>query len=365
MSTALTTTPGLETSGPPRLRERFGALRLPWLSLGDFPTPVEHLPQLSRELQAQVWVKRDDRAGALYGGNKVRKLELLLADALARGKRTVVTLGAYGSHHALATALYARKVGLACQLVLYPQPLTSHVLDDLLADQAAGARLIRASRPTVGLIAARARALTGGAYLIPGGGSSPLGALGFVEAGLELAAQVRQGLLPAPDLVFVAAGTCGTVAGLALGLELAGLTSTRVVAVRVVPAILTNLVNVHRLARGALRILRRAGAQLPARQPVDVVIDPHELGPGYGRGTPAAQEAMERFARHGVQLETTYTGKAAAALLRWCARPGPARTVLFWNTYNGVDIAPLVAQADPQALPPEFHPALREGGRLA
>lgn len=356
----------LQRHGPPRLRERLGELELPWVPLGTFPTPVAHLPQLSRELSAEVWVKRDDRSGATYGGNKVRKLELLLADALARDKRTVVTQGAWGSHHALATALYARQLGLHCELVLHPQPLTPHVLDDLLADQAAGARLHRASSPTMGFLQARARAAkVERGLLIPGGGSSPLGALGFVEAGLELGEQVRRGELPPPDLVFVAAGTCGTVAGLALGLELAGLFAARVIAVRVVPALLANLVNVHRLARGALRLLRRAGARLPARRPLDVVLDPQELGPGYGRSTEAAQAAVERFARHGVELETTYTGKAAAALLRWTARPARGRTVLFWNTYNGVDIAPLVAQADPTAVPAELQPVLREGGRLA
>ena len=362
---ARTGAPELRQDGPPSLRERFGALHLPWLPLGSCPTPVEHLPELSKELQSSVWVKRDDRSGHAYGGNKVRKLELLLAEAVARGKRTVITLGAYGSHHGLATAIYARQLGLACELVLHPQPLTDHVLDDLLADHALGARLIRVSRPTLGVLRARARAIRADrGYLIPGGGSSPLGAIGFVDAGLELGAQVRRGELPAPDLVFVAAGTCGTAAGLALGLELAGLHTTRLVAVRVVPAILANLINVRRLERGALRLLRRAGLAAPPRRPTDVVLDAQELGPGYGRQTASGQAAVERFARHGIELESTYTGKAAAALLRWTARPARGRTVLFWNTYNGVDIRPLARQVDPASLPAELHPVLREGGRL-
>ena len=214
----------LVEAGSPRLRARYGDLRVPHLRLGTWPAPVQRLETLSEELGTEVWLKSEGRAGRLYGGNKVRKLEYLLADAVARGSQRVVTIGAYGSHHALATATYGRALGLEVDLVLYPQPVTAHVVDDLLASSATGATLLPSRNAVFAWLRAGWRALTQPRTVsIPAGGSSPLGALGWVEAGLELAAQVEAGELPAPEWVFVPAGTCGTVSGLALGLELAGL----------------------------------------------------------------------------------------------------------------------------------------------
>lgn len=367
---ALTQAPSerrLERRGPPQLRARFGDLDLPHVPLGTFPTPIEPLEALSRETGAECWIKRDDRSGARYGGNKVRKLELLLGRALARGRRALVTIGAYGSHHALATAIYGRAVGLDVRLALYPQPVTPHVLDDLLLDHTVGARLTWTPNPALAAVAAEALARwTPGCELVPPGGSSALGTLGYVEGALELAAQVRQGLVPAPDCVVVAAGTCGTAAGLALGLELAGLRA-QVVGVRVVPALVTNALVVRRLQHTARRLLRAAGARwtTSGRRHLEVELDPHELGGGYGADTPAAREACARFAALGVELETTYTGKAAAAFLRRAAAPAlRGRRVLFWHTYSSVDLGPTLAAAAPDALPRPFHPALRAGGRL-
>lgn len=357
--------PVVTRDGPPRLAARFGPLRLPWLPLGTFPTPVERLPGLSAGLGAEVWVKRDDRSGVRYGGNKVRKLELLLADAVARGRRTLVTIGAYGSHHALATAIYGRALGLDVALALYPQPITPHVLDDLLLGQVHGARLIHVRWTALApLVAVTAAAAAERGELIPPGGSSARGTLGYVEAGLELAEQVARGELPAPDAVVVAAGTCGTAAGLALGLELGGLHAARVVAVRVVPAAVASRPLLRRLDLGARRLLRESGARLPRRRPVEVELDPHELGGGYGVDTPSARDAVARFGAAGLELETTYTGKAAAALVRLAAGPLRGKRLLFWHTLSSVDLRADLARAAPAALPAAFHPALRAGGRL-
>jgi 1-aminocyclopropane-1-carboxylate deaminase/D-cysteine desulfhydrase-like pyridoxal-dependent ACC family enzyme len=355
----------VEPHGPPRLRARFGELALPWVSLGTLPTPVERQASLSAELGAEVWLKRDDRSGALYGGNKVRKLELLLGEALATGRRSVVTTGAYGSHHCLATATYGALVGLDVHLVLSPQGITEHVLDDLLLDHAAGATLHHARSAAAKVeLARRVAARLERPYLIPGGGSNARGAVGFVEAGLELAEQVAAGELPAPDLIVVAAGTCGTVAGLALGLELAGLKST-VLGVRVVPAILTNRPQIARLRRACADLLSSAGVPAGASQSqVEVELDPHELGPGYGLETDASRAALTQFAAHGVQLEETYTAKAAAALQRRAGGDAAGKRILFWVTFSSVDLSHRLPGVDPSALPPAFHPALRAGGRL-
>lgn len=352
------------SQGPAQLQARFGPLDLPHVALATLPTPVERLEGISGELGVDAWIKRDDQSGPLYGGNKVRKLEFLLGDAKRRGRTSVITLGAYGSHHGLATAIYGRHTGLEVRLGLHPQPLTEHVLDQVLRHHAAGAKLFRLpSIPwtSLGLTILSAHCKPG--ELITLGGSSPLGSLGYVEAGLELAAQVEAGDLPAPDVVVVAAGTCGTAAGMALGFELAGL-QTRVVAVRVVPATLTNHVRLRGLRAGALKLLRRAGMAATPAIEVPIELDPHELGEGYGVPTPAAEAAVARFAEEGLKLETTYTGKTAAGFLRRACAEGAGKTVLYWHTYNGVDLTELTGRADPSTLPAPFQEVLREGGRL-
>ncbi len=356
--------PAIEQEGPPRLRGRFGPLRLAYAPLAELPTPAQPLEALGRALGVELWVKRDDLASSAYGGNKVRKLELLLADAAARGRERVVTFGAWGSHHALATAIHGRRLGLAVRLELFPQPVTPHVARQLLCDQAAGAELAPIRFPALVPLRIAARTVLGApGEVVPPGGSSPLGAVGFVEAGLELADQVKTGLLPAPDLIFVAGGTCGTAAGLALGLELAGLSAT-VVVVRVIPAVVCNRRAVLRLASRCRARLEEAGLPPGAGGgSVGVELDAHALGPGYGVETPEGRDALERFGAAGLALEPTYTAKAAGALIRWAGGPARGKRVLFWHTLSSADLGPLLAKADAAALPPVLREVVRKAGR--
>src|SRR5262249_21837586 len=152
-----------------------------------------------------------------------------------RKRKRIVTIGALGSHHALATTIYSRRAGLDATLILYPQPLTPHVIENLLLDHSYGAVLKRATHPTTAPAVALAQVALDprGTAFVPPGGSSALGTIGHIEAGLELAEQVRAGEFPEPSILVVAFGTGGTAAGLAFGLALGGL-RTRVVAVRVV-----------------------------------------------------------------------------------------------------------------------------------
>lgn len=348
---------------PRHLGALFPRLRLPSAELGRFPTRVERLDIQS---PSELWIKRDDEAGELYGGNKVRKLELLLGEALARKKTRIVTFGALGSHHALATTIYAKKLGLDAVLCLYPQPIDPHVIDDLLLDHAFGAELRRCSHPATAPAVALAEVARAprATLLVPPGGSSSLGTIGHIEGALELAAQVRAGELPEPDVLVVAYGTGGTAAGLAFGCMLAGL-RTRVVAVRVVEGITTRAL-LRELMNGARRMLGRKGAavsKLPRRALDRIELDSEQLGKGYGHPTPAASEAKATFAKAGVTLETTYTGKAAAAFLK-LARAGPAKRILFWNTFSSVDLAPRLVGVKGSELPKAFHAVLKEAGRL-
>jgi D-cysteine desulfhydrase len=348
------------------IERRFPALagRLARVPLTTLPTAVAPLAQLGRATGIeQLWIKRDDRSGAAYGGNKPRKLEFILGEALRRGCRTLLTFGTLGSHHALATAIAARHVELRTHLVLIPQPLTDHVRHQLLLDLAYGAELhYAATMPRAGLIAACLlvrETVRGRRPLVVGaGGSSALGTLGYVNAALELAEQVRAGLLPEPYAIFVALGSGGTVAGLQLGLELAGLAS-RVVAVRVTDLLPPTAASLRRLADAARRRLRRLDPALPAANPsveAPTVLDGY-LGRGYGAATPEAEAAQRRMADcEGVRLEGTYTGKCLAALLD-VARSAPyrGRPVLFWNTFSSVDpTAGVPRLPTPRELPPAF-----------
>jgi 1-aminocyclopropane-1-carboxylate deaminase/D-cysteine desulfhydrase-like pyridoxal-dependent ACC family enzyme len=347
------------------------AAGLAWVPLAELPTPVERLPGLGAAAAggrgAELWVKREDRTGTLYGGNKVRKLELLIGAARARGARHLVTTGGLGSNHAVATALYGARFGLATTALLVPQPLTPGVVEvvrrNLRAMAAAGARMVLCASWSE--IAARAAALlvtetdlwppAPPRFVWPGG-SSPAGVLGYVDAALELAEQVRAGALPEPELHVVAAGTGGTVAGLLAGLHVAGL-GGEVVGVRVVEPPFAGERAIAWLARAAMRrVARAAGVALPPLPDAARarVLDGF-MGDCYGAETEAAADAVRRAAAlDGLVLDPIYTGKAVAAVL---AEPRFAgRRVLLWHTKSSADLAPLLARCpDPTALPRAFH----------
>jgi D-cysteine desulfhydrase len=289
-----------------------------------------------------VWLK-DDGAYSLHGGNKARKLEWLLADARRRGKRTILTGGALGTNHGLACALFARELGMRTVLVLVPQPETEHVARQLERIRASGAELhfprgvVRAYAVAASLMLRRATAPWRLPYFLPPGGSTPLGCVGYVEAGLELGRQVEVGELPEPSHVVVALSTGGTAAGLLVGLRLAGLRS-RLVAVVVNDLTRVNARTVARLARHTLHLLRRGGAELAELElgPDDLNLERGWLGGGYGHETPEGRRAVDLLReREGVALEPVYTAKAMAALLDLNRRAsfgdGP---VLFWQTYG-------------------------------
>lgn len=335
------------------LFEKYPQLKnhLPYLPIGNYPTPVEPLA-IGR---TDVFIKRDDKTSELYGGNKVRKLEFLLARAKARGAKRLITVGAAGSHHALATTIYGRQHGFAVTLVLFPQPLSDHVRDTLLLDAAYGADLRFTRRmetvPTT-LFATSLRYRSDRAFIIPAGGSDPLGTIGYVNAALELAAQIEQGIMPKPATIVVAAGTLGTAAGIALGCAIAGL-DVRIEAVRITSRIVTNERVLNRLIRGAEDILRRAGLRgdFANRAMASVELSHEHIGRGYGLATEAANSAAETLGKIGIHLDTTYTAKAAAALLSQSKEaPGP---VLFWHTLSAAE-PPLPRQIDVDILPAQF-----------
>jgi D-cysteine desulfhydrase len=328
---------------------------LPVVELATLPTPLEHARALGDALGLPaLYLKRDDRAADPYGGNKVRKLELVLAEARRRGHRSVVTFGGVGSNHALATAIYGRRAGLAVKLRLLPEPPSAHVRHNLLAELAAGAELSlgdnatidalvrgaaeqeRLDPPTPGPLPTPAPAAGSleTPYVIAPGGSSLLGNVGYVNAAFELRDQIAAGLMPEPTRLYVAAGTLGTAVGLAVGLRAAGL-RTQVRAVRVSSTKYVSDERVRLMARDTVRYLRTRAPSFPAVElgPDALVLDHSQVGRGYALPTAAGTRAAALAHAHGLELDPTYTAKTFAALVRDAPTLG-AEVVLFWDTYD-------------------------------
>ena len=335
------------------------AARLPKIILADLPTPLAEKSLLASTGRRRVAIKCDDVTGELYGGNKVRKLEYLLYRARQRKAKRVATFGTVASNHALATALYAKSLGFECTCFLSHQTKTANAPRVLNMHLQNDTDIVRygGSRPD------RIRTLRDHlwhrhAWAIPAGGSSWLGALGFVNAGLELADQVAAGDIDAPDRVYVANGTMATAVGLALGLAL-GKLPTEVQAVQVTEDFVASPLRMHRLIAKTATLMHTFDASIPAdlADQVRYSFRSEFLGGGYAK-TNAATDRAVAIARDelGLALETTYTGKAMAAMLHDLNQQQYARqSMLFSNTYNSRPLsAGYERPGDASRLPAEF-----------
>ena len=312
---------------------------IPWLPLANLPTPVQRI-----ELRpgVETWVKRDDLTSRDYGGNKVRKMEFLLAHAAARGASRLITAGAAGSHHALATAVFGRQTGFDVSLVLFPQHLTDHVRDVLLTDAALGGARLAHWRERI--------------QMIPPGGSNETGTLGYINAVLELARQIESRELPAPETIVLAIGTLGTTAGIAIGLSLLKM-PVRLIATRITSKLVANERALRSLLQGTCTLLQMHGVKVSAEDAWQRITLSHEqIGPGYGQATEKAQTARASFEKLGLTLDLTYTAKAAADLMELLAG-SPKGPVLFWHTLSAT--MPAVDLPSPEVLPPRFRAYLQ------
>ena len=353
----------------PFLFEEYPALHdtLPHISLIQ-KTPVQQLQSIAEALNctSELWIKRDDQSTEIYGGNKPRKLEFLLADVLKQQKSHVITMGGLGSNHCLATSIFAKQLGLKSILILFNQPLTPDVQKKLLMFQSLGADLFgpygTISSLFQYLILKRGKEQT---YFLPAGGSSPLGVVGFVNAAFELKAQIENGELPKPDHVFVTCGTLGTMAGLLLGFKLAQL-NINVVGVRVVQKIVSiyngtfSFANaIRNLAKKTLNLLRSNDKSIPQLKFKEKPMVLHDYyGGAYGKVTPEGVKAVELMKTYeNIPLDTTYTGKTFAGLLDFIKQKELSnKVVLFWNTYNSRDISGFLSpELTYQDLPVAFH----------
>ncbi len=329
------------------LFSHFPALRtrLPWVVLGDWPTPV-HAMRGHRD----VYIKREDRSSSRYGGNKVRTLEAHMGRAVATGFRRIWAIGAFGSNHSVATVLHAPQAGLDAGVSLFPQPPSRPAHENLLATLSATPAI--APMPSIVLLPAvlakleregrRHRTLD---YVMSPGGATPIGALGHVSAAFEIADQVAAGQLPAPARIVVAVGSTCTTAGLLCGLHVAArmglLPRVRVTAVRVTPWPVTSApLIIHLARRTGLGLARWLGpvADVPANELASTLtIEPRFFGGGYGQPTSSGRRASTAMhAAGGPPLDVVYSAKSAAALLDLERRgEGP---LLFWATKSSVPL---------------------------
>ena len=318
------------TSGDP-----WGALdRIPRLSLAEFPTPLQPLRCLSRELGLELWCKRDDLIGFGCGGNKVRGLEFLLADALAQGADVLVTGAGPQSNHVRATAAAAAHAGLRCVVVLWGDP-PDRVDGNFRLTRLLGAEVIFTHDPDRSSVDARIKAVCASLtasgcrpYAIPRGGAAALGVLGHVLAARELDLQcARLGI--APEGIVMATGSGGTHAGWLLGTRLSG-RRWRVETVTVSREVEAVRTQIAALAGEAARLIGREWPFAPA----EICVHGGFIGGGYGIPSPEGAAAIRLLARReGILLDPTYTGKAMAGFLERRRRgAAPWRTAVFVHT---------------------------------
>jgi L-cysteate sulfo-lyase len=311
---------------------------IPALSLLPAPTPIEEMPRLRDALGGgpRLFVKRDDAIPFGFGGNKVRKLAIVGADAIAAGADTLVTVGGVQSNHARATAALAAKMGLHCTLVINgqkPDRLAANaLLDELLGAEIEyiPSRVERAAASEAAMDRLRQAGRT--PYFVPLGASNSLGALGFVRAVGELLEQ-----MPAPDVIVHAASSGGTLAGLAAGCALHGV-PTRVIGVSADDPAAEIKATVYHILGGVGELLSPDEGLSTSRP---FIVDDGFVGDGYGIPSDASREAQRLMARNeALFVDHTYTAKALAALISY-VRAGRFRddeTVLFWHTGGQVGL---------------------------
>jgi len=308
------------------------------LPLAPYVTPVEDLSRLRRALGGgpRLLIKRDDAIPFAFGGNKVRKMRLVGADAVAQGADTLITAGGVQSNHARVTAATAATLGMRCVLVVNgappERPTANALLDRLLGAQIEHVAARDQRAPRMEAIAAELRAQGRKPYVIPVGASTPLGAAAFVQAIDEL---VSQGI--EPDAIVHATSSGGTQAGIVAGCTRAGL-RTRVIGVSADEAAASLARDIRTIMVGVGPLV---GVDVRALEDAAVEVDDRFVGGGYGVPTDGSREAIELAARtEAIFLDHTYTAKAMAGLIAR-VRAGEFtgdQTVLFWHTGGQVGL---------------------------
>ena len=322
----------------------------PRATLAHLPTPLEFLPRLSQHLNGpDIYVKRDDCTGLATGGNKTRKLEFSMGEALAQGADTIITVGAVQSNHVRQTAAAACKLGLACEVMLehrVAKPSATYSNSgNIFLDKIYGANLREYPGGTdfdaaMLEVAEEVRANGGKPYYIPGGASNPVGALGYVNCGIEMLQQFDEQRLQI-DHIVTATGSAGTHAGLAVGLRGSG-SDVPILGIGVNAP---QDVQEERVFKLAVETAERVSAPGCVKRQ-DIVADCNYIGAGYGVPTDAMNEAVLMLARYeGLLFDPVYSGKALAGLIDYIrdGRFSKGQSIVFLHTGGS---AGLFAYAD-------------------
>jgi L-cysteate sulfo-lyase len=324
------------------------------VSLAHLPTPLEHLPRLSEHLGGpDIYVKRDDCTGLATGGNKTRKLEFSMGEAIEKGADTIITVGAIQSNHVRQTAAAACKLGMACEVLLehrIGQPSETYTTSgNVFLDRIFGANLREHPGGTdfdveMEIVAEEVRAKGGTPYIIPGGASNTVGALGYVGCGIELLEQFAEQGLKIDHLV-TATGSAGTHAGLAVGLRGSG-SDLPILGIGVNAPQDVQEERVYNLAVDTAELVGAPGCV--ARE--DIIADCNYIGPGYGEPTESMNEAVLMLARfEGLLFDPVYSGKALAGMIDYVreGRFTKGQKIVFLHTGGS---AGLFAYADALTL---------------
>ncbi|HEY8460320.1 MAG TPA: D-cysteine desulfhydrase family protein [Blastocatellia bacterium] len=324
-----------EQSGFEAAIERFKAI--PHLNYGVYPTPIEEASRFREALGAaapRIFIKRDDYSGPGFGGNKVRKLEYVMARAVADGAEAAITVGGVKSNHARVTAAMCAKLGLRCVLILNSAAVAHEGLKpaSLMIDELFGAEVIhvagREERSSMAeSVAEKLRNEGKNVAVIPLGASTPLGALGFVRAVQEAKAQIES-MNARIDYIFHSSSSGGTQAGIVAGCQLFDWREARVIGVSADDPSAS-------ISGGAGRIIRGVAEALGAQLSEEATVLDDYVGEGYGVPSAQGEEATALLARtEGVVLDPVYTAKAMAALIDWVrkGRLTENDNVLFWHT---------------------------------
>ena len=322
----------------------------PRVSLAHLPTPLEFLPRLTDHLDGpEIWVKRDDCTGLATGGNKTRKLEFSMGEALERGADTIITVGAVQSNHVRQAAAAAARLGMRCEVLLehrVEKPTTLYLNSgNVLLDRILGANLHEYEKGTdfdaaMQEIAREVRAKGGTPYIIPGGASNPVGALGYVGCAEELLQQCDKQDVSF-DHVVLASGSAGTHAGMAVGLRASG-SELPILGIGVNVPRDEQEAKVFDLACATAEYIDRPGCV--SRQ--DIVADCNYIGAGYGEPTSSMNEAVLMLARtEGLLFDPVYSGKALAGMIDYIrnGRFKAGQKIVFLHTGG---VAGLFAYAD-------------------
>ncbi len=339
--------------------------KLPYMPLCELPTPAHKLDGLEDDLgMHHLYMKRDDLTGRVYGGNKIRKLEFILGEALRSGAKEVLTVGRPGYKHPLSTAIYAQQAGLKSISMMMPQTDGPRVRRNLLMSHHCGAEFHQQRNMQLLILGTAYQLLRHklrfGSFprFIRGSRSCPLGTIGYVNAAFELQDQITNDKLPEPDCIYVALSSMGTAVGLILGLKAANLGS-RVISVRAVDEKTANPRKMTELFDKTARLLHSLDPAFPKLElPANDIDIRHGF---YGRKnalfTQRGMEAKKRIERsEGIELDEVYTERAFACLMG-DAEKGYLRdkVVLFWNTYDSRDFSDAIANVDYRCLPRCFH----------